>query len=69
MYFCSARNCAVCFLTVGSAPCLRRQAARCLRASKTVMRRNVRETIEDLSAMLRQEANSLERMPAAPSDS
>jgi hypothetical protein len=61
MYFCSAEQCALCFLVSGSAGCLRKQATRCMRLSKTVARRGVRDALEELSLILMDEARALDK--------
>jgi hypothetical protein len=61
MYFCSAEECTLCFLVNGSAGCLRKQATRCMRLSKTVARHGVRDALEELSLILMDEARSLDK--------
>jgi len=71
MLFCSAEKCAECLLIEGSADCLRRQAHNCIVLSKKVFRRGVRDTLEELSSSLMDEARAVEneqRIPAAPRD-
>ena len=71
MLFCSAEKCAQCSLIDGSAECLRKQAYNCACLSKTVYRRNVRATLEELSLNLMDEARAVEhaqKIPAASVD-
>jgi hypothetical protein len=71
MLFCSAAKCALCSSIEGSAACLRRQAHNCAILSKTVFRRNVRATLEELSLNLMDEARVVEdaqKIPAASID-
>jgi hypothetical protein len=71
MLFCSAEKCALCLLIEGSAECLRKQAQNCAILSKTVFRRNVRATLEQLSLNLMDEARAVEnaqKIPAASID-
>ena len=71
MLFCSAEKCALCLLIEGSAECLRKQTCNCVSLSKKVLRRNVRDTLEQLSLNLMDEARAVEneqRIPAASVD-
>ena len=71
MLFCSAEKCPQCSLSEGSAECLRKQAHHCAILSKTVYRRNVRATLEELSLNLMDEARAVEnelQIPAASTD-
>ncbi len=71
MLFCSAEKCPQCLLIEGSAECLRKQAHNCAILSKTVFRRNVRATLEELSLNLMDEASAIEnaqKIPPAPID-
>jgi hypothetical protein len=72
MLLCSAEKCALCSLIEGSADCLRRQAHNCVIISKRVFGRGVRDTLEELSLNLMDEASTIEKaqtIPAAPTDS
>jgi len=66
MYFCSAEKCALCLLVTGSSGCLRKQAVRCMRLSKTVVRRGVREALEELSLILMDEARAVDQELTLP---
>jgi hypothetical protein len=65
MYFCSADQCALCFLVNGSANCLRKQARKCLQLSKKVFSRGVHDALEDLHSQFMREAGAIEQAPAA----
>ena len=66
MLFCPAEKCAFCFLLRGSAECLRKQARRCLLIAKNVRRLAVRETLNDLSSELTEQAIAIERAGRSP---
>ena len=71
MLFCSAEKCALCLLIEGSADCLRRQAHNCVVLSRKAFKRGVRDTLEQLSLNLMDEARTVEdeqRIPPAPVD-
>jgi hypothetical protein len=72
MLFCSAEKCVLCLLMEGSAGCLRKQALSCMRLSKHAFGRAVRYALEELSLMLMDEADAVEKeqaIPPAPPDS
>jgi hypothetical protein len=67
MILCSDEECAICSLLGGSAGCLRKQAERYMRLSKEAISRGSRYAFEELSLILMDEANAVEKEMAIPS--
>jgi len=60
MIYCAAEKCALCLWIPGSPRCLRKQAHKYLRLSKNVFSPGVRDTLQDLSEQLMDEAHARE---------
>jgi hypothetical protein len=66
MISCTPEQCALCKLIPGSGECLRKQAWKFLRLSKTAFSSGVHEALEKLSFELIDEARAIEKARAIP---
>jgi hypothetical protein len=66
MLVCSTEQCAICSMIEGSANCLRRQAHNCVIIAKNMLGHGVRDTLEQLSLNLMDEARTVENEQKIP---
>ena len=66
MISCTPEQCALCKLIPGAPECLRKQANKFMRLSKTVFGRGVHEALEKLSFELMDAARAIEKERAIP---